>query len=884
MSEPKKEAYDPIGLEERWYRAWEESGRFHAADTSDRPPYSIVIPPPNVTGSLHMGHALNNTLQDVLVRYHRMTGKNVLWMPGTDHAGIATQNVVERALAKEGKTREDVGREAFVARVWEWKQEYGGRILHQLRRLGCSCDWERERFTLDEGLSAAVREVFVRLYEEGLIYRGVALINWCPRCGTALSDIEVEHAATKGSLWHVRYPLADGSGHVTVATTRPETMLGDTAVAVNPEDARYVSLVGKQVVLPLAGRTIPVIADPYVAMDFGTGALKITPAHDANDFAIGAKHGLPTIKVIDDQGRITGGTRYDGLDRAAARNAIVADLEREGLLDKVEPYDTSIGHCYRCKDVVEPNLSRQWFVRTRPLADAAAQAVRDGRTRIIPEGWQKTYFQWLDGIRDWCISRQIWWGHRIPAWTCDACGETLVARIAPTACPKCGGSQLVQDRDVLDTWFSSALWPFSTLGWPEKTPALATFYPTSCLVTGFDILFFWVARMMMMGLKFMGDVPFADVYLHALVRDEHGKKMSKSKGNVIDPLEIVEEFGADAFRMTLVSMAAQGRDIALSRDRIAGYRRFANKVFNATRFALPHLAGMDPARPEPAPEAFSLPDRWVLSRLARATGEVAAAIEEYRFNDAARAAYDFFWHELCDWYLEMAKPVLYVETVSPARDAARWTLATVLDGALRLLHPIMPFLTEDLRAQLPGATGSIMDAPFRVADKSRIDPAAEADLGYVLEAITAVRNVRGVLEVPPGTEVALVVHTADARERDLLAAMETHVRTLAKVGTLTVGAAGEVPHGAAGAVVRASHLYVPVAGLVDLADKLHKVEATIAKIEAKLDKVRAKLANPDFVGRAPAEVVDEQRADEADLAAQVEKARSNRRLIEEALK
>ena len=582
--------YEPREVEKRWYSYWEENHLFAADETSDRQSYSIVIPPPNVTGVLHMGHALNNTMQDILCRYRRLRGDNVLWMPGTDHAGIATQNVVEKKLAAEGLDRHQVGREKFIEAVWEWRKEYGSAIINQLKRLGASCDWQRERFTMDEGLSLAVRKVFVQLYEEGLIYRGDYIINWCHRCHTALSDLEVEHEDIDGHLYHFRYPYEKGNGSIIIATTRPETMLGDTAVAVNPEDERYLNLEDENVILPLMDRVIPIIRDPYVDMSFGTGALKITPAHDPNDFDIGEKHNLPSVKVIGDDGFMTADAgRFQGMDRFECRDAVVEALQAEGLVEKIEPHPHSVGHCYRCKTIVEPNLSRQWFVKAKPLAEKAIQAVDTGKTRIIPETWKKTYYEWMYNIKDWCISRQIWWGHQIPAWTCEDCEEVVVAMEAPETCPACGSKKLIRETDVLDTWFSSALWPFSTMGWPEQTPLLKTFYPTSVLITGFDILFFWVARMMMMGIHFMKDIPFADVYVHALVRDEQGKKMSKSKGNVIDPLNIIDQYGTDAFRFTLAAFAAQGRDVKMSEKRVEGYRHFVNKLWNAARFSLMHL-------------------------------------------------------------------------------------------------------------------------------------------------------------------------------------------------------------------------------------------------------------------------------------------------------
>jgi len=638
--------YEPHDVEKRWYDFWEKELLFAAnEEKNDQKCYSIVIPPPNVTGVLHMGHALNNTLQDILCRYRRLCGDNVLWMPGTDHAGIATQNVVEKKLADEGMDRHQVGRKKFIEAVWKWRSEYGSAIINQLKRLGASCDWERERFTMDEGLSRAVRKVFVNLYQEGLIYRGNYIINWCPRCHTALADLEVEHEAHDGHLYHVRYPFTDGTGGVVVATTRPETMLGDTAVAVNPNDERYQGMESLQVILPLMNRTIPIIKDKYVDMSFGTGALKITPAHDPNDFEIGNHHNLERIKVIGDDGLMTSEAgRFQGLDRSECREVVVNALKEEGLLEKIEPYQHSIGHCYRCKTIIEPNLSKQWFIRTKPLAKKAIHAVKNGDTKIIPEIWTKTYFEWMNNIKDWCISRQIWWGHQIPAWTCSNCKEIIVAMDTPATCPACRGTDLVQDTDVLDTWFSSALWPFSTMGWPDQTALLKLFYPTSVLVTGFDILFFWVARMMMMGIHFMEDVPFKDVYVHALVRDEEGKKMSKSTGNVIDPLSVIDRYGTDAFRFTLAAFAAQGRDVKMSEKRVEGYRNFINKIWNAARFTLIHI---NKSYKNITTQPLSLVDRWILSRLYRVSGKVSEALESYRFNDAAGALYKFVWHEFC---------------------------------------------------------------------------------------------------------------------------------------------------------------------------------------------------------------------------------------------
>ncbi|MDP3016627.1 MAG: valine--tRNA ligase, partial [Deltaproteobacteria bacterium] len=690
-------SYDPHQVEEKWYRFWMEQQYFRADESSNSQAYSIVIPPPNVTGVLHIGHALNNTLQDILIRFKRMEGCSVLWMPGTDHAGIATQNVVERQLMEEGLDRHALGRDKFIERVWKWKEQSGGTIINQLKKLGASCDWSRERFTMDEGLSEAVREVFIHLYQEGLIYRGHYIINWCPRCQTALSDLEVEHHEISGKLYHLRYPFREGNHFVVVATTRPETVLGDTAVAVHPEDERYQGDIGRKVILPVLGREIPVIGDPYVDMEFGTGCLKITPAHDFNDFEIGLKHGLEQVKVIDEEGRMNEHAGpYQGLDRFVCRERIVEDFKQEGVLIKTEDYHHKVGHCYRCKTIVEPNLSLQWFVRTKPLAQPAIEAVRTGRTRIVPELWEKTYYEWMENIKDWCISRQIWWGHRIPAWYCEACGEVIVAKEEPRSCSKCGSNQLKQETDVLDTWFSSALWPFSTMGWPEETAELKVFYPTSVLVTGFDILFFWVARMMMMGLKFMGDVPFRDVYIHGLVRDEKGEKYSKTRGNVVDPLDLIDRFGADALRFTLAALTMPGSDLKLSESRTEGYRHFANKIWNASRFALMNLEALSPdaMAQTHSPEEFSLPDRWIRGRLNETIRSVRKALEEYKFNEACHILYQFIWHEFCDWYLEMTKLYLYREGDQKRQDLTRQTLLEVLDAILRLLHPFMPFITE----------------------------------------------------------------------------------------------------------------------------------------------------------------------------------------------
>ncbi|HTU01149.1 MAG TPA: valine--tRNA ligase [Candidatus Sulfotelmatobacter sp.] len=882
-----KQGYDPRGVEEHWYRSWEAQRLFHADASSPAPPYSIVIPPPNVTGSLHMGHALNNTLQDILIRWHRMRGDNTLWMPGTDHAGIATQNVVERQLRQEGLDREQIGREAFIERVWQWKAASGGRIIEQLKRLGASCDWERERFTLDPGLSEAVKEVFCQLYEAGLIYRGHYIINWCPRCRTALSDLEVEYQDVTGKLWHIRYPMVEGSGEVVVATTRPETMLGDTAVAAHPGDERYREMIGKRVRLPILGREIPIITDDYVDPAFGTGLVKVTPAHDPKDFDCGRRHQLPEIKVIGDDGRMTAEAGpYAGLDRSECRKQLVQALEDEGLLVRVEPYVHAVGHCYRCGTVVEPSLSEQWFVRMKPLAEPAIRAVEEGRTRIIPSQWEKTYFEWMRNIRDWCVSRQIWWGHRIPAWYCDACGETIVARTTPAACPKCGRAALRQETDVLDTWFSSALWPFSTLGWPAKTKELQVYYPTSCLVTGFDILFFWVARMMMMGLRFMGDVPFRDVVIHGLIRDEQGDKMSKTRGNVIDPLHVIQgasqddlasgaraagapaegfsAFGADALRFTLTALAGLGSDIKLSVKRIEGYRHFCNKLWNAYRFVAPHRLEGEGGDLDLAGLPLTLPDRWILSRLNELTRGVTEALEAYRFNDAASLLYQFLWHEYCDWYLEIVKTRLSGADPADAR-VGRLLLVHVLERSLRLLHPIMPFITEEIWQKLLSPGLSIMVAPWPRPDLGVEDRPAVASMELVMGITREVRNLRSTYGLSPALRVPLVLHTSEPEQPAILEAGRGILISLARLADVTIGPDVARPAFAATAVVAGVEVHVPLEGLIDLEEERKRLQRELDRIEAALARTGRKLGNAEFLAKAPEAVVSKERATQEEL-------------------
>ncbi len=865
-------AYEFHEVEAKWYQWWEENKTFRATMEPDKPAFSIVIPPPNVTGVLHVGHALNNTLQDILVRYRRMQGYNTLWVPGTDHAGIATQNVVERQLAAEGTDRHAIGRERFIERVWRWKEESGGQIIHQLKRLGCSCDWERERFTMDEGLSRAVREVFVRLYEEGLIYRGDYIINWCPRCHTALADLEVEHEPTDGKLYHIRYPFASGDGYLVVATTRPETMLGDTAVAVHPEDDRYRNLPEKAVILPLVDRKIPIVFDEHVEREFGTGALKVTPAHDLNDFEIARRHDLPAVRIMDESGVMNENAGpYQGLDRFACREKIVADLEAAGLLEKVEEHQHGVGHCYRCSTVVEPTLSKQWFVSVGPLAKEAIRAVEEGRIRILPSTWEKTFFEWMYNIRDWCISRQIWWGHQIPAWTCADCGELVVRVKTPDRCPACGSDKLTQEPDVLDTWFSSALWPFSTLGWPEKTRELEVFYPTSVLITSFDILFFWVARMMMMGIHFMGEIPFRDVYLHALVRDKYGQKMSKSRGNVLDPLELMDRYGTDALRFTLAAFAAQGRDIKLSEERIEGYRHFINKLWNAARFSLAHLQDCrEKADCVFAIESLDLVHQWILARTNATVREVCRALDEYNFNEAASAAYQFVWHEFCDWYLEWIKPILYGE-VEEERRVCQAVLLHVLETILKLLHPFVPFVTEEIWHVLPGERNTIMLESFPQTYEELDNPEAERAARTIMSVITGLRNIRSEMGIHPSATITANIICADDTKASLIAACGDTILALAKADSLNVLAGGDIPKGAATYLLDDIEIYVPLAGLVDISAELAKLEKQLAKQRQQLEKTEKKLANENFLANAPPAIVEKEREKRASLAAAITK-------------
>jgi len=870
-------SYEPHEVEKRWYDFWEKERLFAAEDESRQKPYSIVIPPPNVTGVLHMGHALNITMQDILCRYRRMHGDNVLWMPGTDHAGIATQNVVEKKLAGEGRNRHQLGRKKFVEAVWKWRKEYGSAIINQLKRLGASCDWNRERFTMDEGLSLAVRKVFVQLYNEGLIYRDNYIINWCQRCHTALADLEVEHEEHDGHLYHIKYPSIDGSGVIIVATTRPETMLGDTAIAVNPEDERYRDIGYNKVVVPLINRTIPIIREKYVDASFGTGALKVTPAHDPNDFEIGRRHNLLGIKVIGNDGLMTSEAgQFKGLDRLECREAVLKALKKEGLLEKIEPHKHKVGHCYRCKTVVEPNLSKQWFVNVKPLAEKAVKAVEDGKTKIIPEAWTKNYYNWMNEIRPWCISRQIWWGHRIPAWKCGGCNEIIVVMDTPETCPKCGAKNLVQESDVLDTWFSSALWPFSTMGWPEETPLLKTFYPTSVLITGFDILFFWIARMMMMGIHFMGEVPFKDVYIHALVRDEEGSKMSKSKGNVINPLTVMDNYGTDAFRFTLAAFAAQGRDIKMSEKRVEGYRNFVNKLWNASRFSLMHI---DEGYDDIDYNQLSLPNKWILSKLNSVTENVNDALDNYRFNDAAGAIYKFVWHEFCDWYLEIIKPVLYEKEKQNEHQSTLSVLWRVLHDILLLLHPFMPFVTEEIWHKLPGTEGSIMKASFPavVSDDSIVqkDPEAESKMEVITEIISGIRNIRGEMNIAPSLSLEASVQSQNKLKIETIRQYQDIIINLAGLKSFSVSESEKKPKSSATAIVNGASIFVSLEGIIDFAKEAARLEKEIKKLTKELSAVANKLSNENFLNKAPADVVEKVKEKNMALLEKQQKLQAN---------
>ncbi|MCH5210899.1 MAG: valine--tRNA ligase [Oscillospiraceae bacterium] len=848
--------YNPSEFEDRLYNEWVEKGYFHAEIDKDKKPFTIVIPPPNVTGQLHMGHALDETLQDILIRYKRMQGYSALWLPGTDHAGIATQAKVEAEIReKEGLSRYDLGREKFLERVWDWKKLYGDRIINQLKKIGSSCDWDRERFTMDEGLSKAVKEVFVNLYNKGLIYQGSRIINWCPHCITALSDVEVDHEEQAGHFWHIKYPIKDSDGYVIIATTRPETLLGDTAVAVNPEDERYKDLVGKMLVLPLVGREIPVIADEYVDKEFGTGCVKITPAHDPNDFEVGLRHNLEQIKVMNDDATINHlGGKYEGMDRYEARKAIVKDLEAEGLLVKVEDHSHNVGTCSRCGTTVEPIISKQWFVKMKPLAQPAIDAVKNKETVFVPDHFEKVYFHWLENIRDWCISRQLWWGHRIPAFYCDDCGEMIVTKDESPVCPKCG-KKMRQDSDTLDTWFSSALWPFSTLGWPDKTEDMEYFYPTSVLVTGYDIIPFWVMRMMFSGLEHTGKVPFKNVFIHGLVRDSQGRKMSKSLGNGIDPLEIVEQYGADALRFTLATGNAPGNDMRFYIERVEASRNFANKIWNASRFTLMNLDVTENKLPDA--RDLQLEDKWILSRYNKVVKVVTENLDKFELGIALSNLYDFIWENFCDWYIELVKPRLF-DKENPTAKTAQYVLTYVLSNTMKLLHPFMPFITEEIWQHLPHEGESIMISEWPEYDEALDFPQDEESMELIMQAISAIRNRRAEMNVPPSKKAKVIIVTD---KHDVFSKGTAFFEKLASASEAVVQSdKSGISENAVNIVVPSAEIFLPLDELVDKTKELERLNAEKKKLEGEIKRVEGKLNNPGFVSKAPKKVVDEETA------------------------
>ncbi len=873
MSKELEKQYDPSSFEDRTYKFWVDNGYFHADVKSDKKPYTIVIPPPNITGQLHMGHALDNTLQDILIRYHRMNGYDTLWLPGTDHASIATEAKIVEAMRKEGITKEDIGREKFLERAWEWKKQYGGRIIEQLKKMGSSCDWDRERFTLDEGCNKAVVEVFNNLYEKGLIYRGKRIVNWCPHCLTSISDAEVEYEDQAGHFWHLKYPFADGSGYLELATTRPETLLGDTAVAVNPDDERYKDMVGKMLDLPIVHRQIPVIADSYVDIEFGTGVVKITPAHDPNDFEVGLRHNLEVIDVMTDDAHIKEGWgKYSGMDRYECRDAIVEDLKAEGALLEVEDYSHNVGTCYRCGTTIEPKVSKQWFVSMKPLAGPAIDAVKNGETKFVPKRYEKTYFHWLENIRDWCISRQLWWGHRIPAWYCDDCGEITVGRTTPEKCCKCGSTHIHQDPDTLDTWFSSALWPFSTMGWPDETEDFKKYYPTDTLVTGYDIIPFWVMRMMFSGIEQTGKVPFNTVLIHGLVRDAQGRKMSKSLGNGIDPLLVIDEYGADALRFTLATGNSPGNDMRFSDDRVKASRNFANKLWNAARFVLMYLG--DDYDYQGLPKNLLLEDKWIVSKVNSLAKEVTENLDKFELGIAVQKLYDFIWDVFCDWYIEIAKIRLQGEDES-AKNDAKSVLVFVLTYILKLLHPFMPFITEEIYQAIPHDTESIMISKWCVYDESLNFADDEAQMEKIMTAIRAIRNRRAEMNIPPSKKSKVYIETAE------FAVFEKgvdFVKRLAYANDVEIAQS----YGDLGNVVTiitdSAKIYIPLGDLVDFEAEKKRLQKELAAAEDKLAFINKKLSNPGFVNKAPEKVVNQNREDAAKLE---EKISAIKKSIEE---
>lgn len=862
MSKELAKAYEPKEVEDRIYDFWMKGKYFHAEVDPKKKPYTIVIPPPNITGQLHLGHAMDETLQDTLIRWRRMQGYSALWLPGTDHASIATEAKIVEAMRKEGVTKEEIGREKFLERAWAWKDQYGGRIVEQLKKLGSSCDWDRLRFTMDEGCNKAVNHVFKKLYDKGLIYRGERIINWCPHCKTSISDAEVEFEEKEGSFWHLRYPLSDGTGYIELATTRPETMLGDTAVAVHPDDERYKALVGKTVILPLVNKEIPIIADTYVEQDFGTGVVKITPAHDPNDFEVGLRHKLPVINIMDDGGVINeNGGKYAGMPALEARKQIVKDLDEGGYLIKIEPIKHNVGTCYRCGTVVEPRVSTQWFVRMEPLAKPAVDVVKNGEIRFIPDRMDKIYYNWMENIKDWCISRQLWWGHQIPAWYCD-CGETIVSETEPKVCPKCGGTHLKRDEDTLDTWFSSALWPFSTLGWPEKTPELEYFYPTDTLVTGYDIIFFWVARMIFSGLEHMGEIPFKTVFFHGLIRDAQGRKMSKSLGNGVDPLDIIAEYGADALRFTLVTGNSPGNDMRFSEEKVAASRNFANKIWNAARFILMNIEGKDIGCA--LPEKLYTSDKWILNRFNSVTAAVTENLEKFELGMAVSKLYDFIWDDFCDWYIELAKIRMNGSDAESA-DSARRVLVWVMSNTLKLLHPFMPYITEEIWQTLPHEGEALIVAKWPEYDESLAFPAEAADMEKVMAVIRAIRVRRNEMNVPPSKKAHIYIETAQPAP---YAEGSEFIARLAYGSAVEIGASFAV-EGAVTAVTDDAKALLPMDDLVDKAAEIARLTKELQNAQKQLDNVNAKLANEKFTSKAPQNVIDGVKANGEKLTAKI---------------
>lgn len=852
--------YDPSQVEDRLYAQWMEQGYFHAVPDKNKKPYTIVIPPPNITGQLHMGHALDNTLQDILIRTKRMQGFSALWLPGTDHASIATEAKIVDAMAKEGITKEMLGREKFLERTWEWKKVYGGRIVEQLRKLGSSCDWERERFTMDEGLSKAVQEVFLKLYDKGLIYKGERITNWCPKCNTSISDIEVEYEEQAGHFWHIKYQVKDSGEFIVVATTRPETMLGDTAVAVNPEDDRYAHLVGKTLILPLVNREIPVIADSYVDKEFGTGCVKITPAHDPNDYEVGLRHNLPQIRVMDDNAIMNENAgQYKGLDRYEARKKMVLDLEQQGRMLKIEGHTHNVGTCQRCRTVVEPLISKQWYVRMKPLAEPALEVVRDGTIKFVPERFSKIYFNWMENIQDWCISRQLWWGHRIPAYYCQECGHMMVQADGPDVCPKCGSTRIEQDPDTLDTWFSSALWPFSTLGWPEKNADLEYFYPTDVLVTGYDIIFFWVARMIFSGMEHMKQEPFKYVFIHGIVRDPQGRKMSKSLGNGIDPLEVIAQYGTDALRFALTIGNSPGNDLRFSTEKVESSRNFANKVWNASRFVLMNFdEDLDFSKVDK--NRFTVADRWILSRINTVTKEVTENIDKFELGLGLQKVYDFIWEEFCDWYIEMVKPRLY-DRESQGRLEAQYVLNLVLGNAMKLLHPYMPFITEEIYTHLINDGRSIMVSEWPQYSEELDFASEEAKMKLIMDAIRSTRNIRAEMNVPPSKKAKMIFVTTGEAEKATLLEGASFFQRLAGASEVAVQTdkAG-IPTDAVGTVIAGAEIFIPLDELIDIEKEIERLTKEKANLEGELKRVEGKLGNEGFVAKAPPKVIEEEKA------------------------